>query len=357
MKKEKLSITMFSSADSVQGQGVGSAYTEQVELIKSGASDLFDVSVNKWNSKPDIQHFHTVDPIFFTKIKSKNALNVAYCHFLPDTLEGSLRIPKAFMPFVSSYVTGFYKSADKLVVVNPSFINQLVKYGIDRSKIEYIPNFVSKEKFHPLAEPDRKRWREKFGLKQDAFTVLGCGQVQTRKGVWDFVHTAELLPDIQFVWAGGFSFGPMTDGYEELKELMKNPPANVSFIGMVSRDDMVHIYNMVDTLFIPSYNELFPMTILESVNLSKPLVIRDLELYEDILFDHYLKGHTNEDFAAHIRALADEPQMYEKWSQESDKLAEFYSRDNVLKLWRDFYVRSWKEKFEKPQEPNYANIR
>jgi 1,2-diacylglycerol-3-alpha-glucose alpha-1,2-galactosyltransferase len=181
--------------------------------------------------------------------------------------------------------------------------------------------------------------------------------VQTRKGVWDFVHTAELLPDIQFVWAGGFSFGPMTDGYEELKELMKNPPANVSFIGMVSRDDMVHIYNMVDTLFIPSYNELFPMTILESVNLSKPLVIRDLELYEDILFDHYLKGHTNEDFAAHIRALADEPQMYEKWSQESDKLAEFYSRDNVLKLWRDFYVRSWKEKFEKPQEPNYANIR
>ena len=36
-KHDKLKITMFSSAESVAGQGVGSAYEEQVELIRSGA--------------------------------------------------------------------------------------------------------------------------------------------------------------------------------------------------------------------------------------------------------------------------------------------------------------------------------
>lgn len=48
--------------------------------------------------------------------------------------------------------------------------------------------------------------------------MLGAGQVQTRKGVLDFVDVAKKSPDVQFVWAGGFSFGRITDGYEELKK-------------------------------------------------------------------------------------------------------------------------------------------
>lgn len=48
MNNRKLNIVMFSSADSVAGQGVGSAYTEQVSLVRDGASDLFNVYINKW---------------------------------------------------------------------------------------------------------------------------------------------------------------------------------------------------------------------------------------------------------------------------------------------------------------------
>ncbi|STY44477.1 Uncharacterised protein [Listeria grayi] len=51
--------------------------------------------------------------------------------------------------------------------------------------------------------------------------VLGSGQVQHRKGVMDFIETAKQLPDVQFIWAGGFSFGMITSGYEELKKCMK----------------------------------------------------------------------------------------------------------------------------------------
>ena len=39
----KISINMLSSADKVAGQGVGSAYLEQVSLVRDGASDLFDI--------------------------------------------------------------------------------------------------------------------------------------------------------------------------------------------------------------------------------------------------------------------------------------------------------------------------
>ena len=29
------------------------------------------------------------------------------------------------------------------------------------------------------------------------------------------------MPDIEFVWAGGAVFGKMTEGYDEIKEILK----------------------------------------------------------------------------------------------------------------------------------------
>lgn len=74
--------------------------------------------------------------------------------FLPDTLEGSLKIPAPLLNVFRSYLIQFYKSADRLVVVNPSFIDALVEYGIDRERIYYIPNYVSKENF--IVNPMRR---------------------------------------------------------------------------------------------------------------------------------------------------------------------------------------------------------
>lgn len=344
---EKIRINVYSSADKVDGQGVGSAYEEQVELIKEGASDLFDIRVNNWLATPDIQHFHTLDPFFFIKMQDPKAACVVYCHFLPDTLDGSIQIPSPMMKTFQSYVIAFYKSADRLVVVNPSFIDELVKYGIERDKIYYIPNYVSKDKFYRKSDEERKSIREKYGLKESDFVVVGAGQVQTRKGVLDFVEVAKMMPDIQFVWAGGFSFGRITDGYEELKELQQSHPENVHFIGIIPREDMLDVYNMSDVLFMPSYNELFPMTILEAVNIHIPLVLRDLDLYKDILFDHYLKANDNEGFVDCISRLKDDSALYDEYASESKKISDYYSKEHVLSMWKEFYLAAYEEKQEK----------
>ena len=341
---DKIRIIMYSSADKVDGQGVGSAYEEQVNLIKEGASDLFEVGINNWIKTPDIQHFHTVDPTFYVKMQDHNAANIAYCHFLPDTLEGSLKIPAPLLSVFRSYLIQFYKSADRLVVVNPSFIDALVEYGIDRNKIYYIPNYVSKEKFYCKSKEECLNIREKYGIDKDAFVVLGAGQVQTRKGVLDFTEVAEKMQETQFVWAGGFSFGRITDGYEELKKLQENPPKNCKFLGIVPREEMVDLYNMADVLFVPSYNELFPMTILEAVNLHVPLVLRDLDLYKDILFDRYMKADDNDAFKACLEELKKNNQTYEKYQNESRLLSEFYSKEHVLNMWKEFYLSAYQEK-------------
>lgn len=340
---KKIKINMLSSADKVDGQGVGSAYLEQVALLKEGASDIFDITVNS-RKKADIIHHHTVDLDHFFKMHTSDAINVAYVHFLPTTLDGSIKLPKAIFPVFKKYVISFYNSADYLVVVNPSFISELAACGIDSEKIVYIPNYVSKENFYIKKKSEISEIRKKYGFKKDDFIVLGAGQVQTRKGVKDFIEVAKKTPDISYVWCGGFSFGKITDGYEELKKIYENPPKNVKFLGIIPREEMNDIYNMADILFVPSYNELFPMTILEAVNINKPLLLRDLSLYEDILFKKYLMGHDNKDFINKINELKNDEKLYKKYSDYSKEISEFYSKENVLKLWIDFYTKIYNDK-------------
>ena len=194
-------------------------------------------------------------------------------------MEGSIRLPRPIQKLLYKYVLLFYKSMDKLIVVNPSFIPKLEECGIPAEKIEYIPNFVDDEQFYPMGEKERMDARRAFGLDTEKFMVLCAGQMQKRKGFLDFLETARRCPDMQFVWAGGFSFGKITDGYDEIRHAAEHLPVNVTLTGIVPREKMNSLYNAADVFFLPSFDELFPMTLLESMCCHKPILVRDLDLY------------------------------------------------------------------------------
>ena len=259
-----LNIHMYSSALSVKGQGVGSAYSELINLLKEYFPDKIKIVINKLG-KADISHYHTIDPLFYLEtFLPGRGVKVGYVHFLPETIEGSLKLPSFAKKIFYKYMISFYKRMDQIVVVNPVFGKKLENYGIDAKKITYIPNFVSKKEFYPKSQTEKKQLRQKLGISTDKFTVIGVGQVQERKGVPDFIELAKRHPEIQFVWVGGFSFGKMTDGYNELKQVVDQPPANLMFPGILDRDEMNDYYNVADLFLLPSFNELFPMSILEA---------------------------------------------------------------------------------------------
>ena len=336
-KQRKIGIRMLSSATSVPGQGVGSAYMEQVSLIKE-QSDLFRVYENKEKGIAQINHVHTVNPSYRLRM-DKRHVNVIYVHFLPTTLNGSIKLPPLSFKVFKKYVTSTYKKADEIVVVNPIFIEPLVKMGCQRENITYIPNYVSSDEFHPLDPASIEEGKKKYGIDPSKFVVLGCGQVQTRKGVLDFISTAKALPEVEFVWAGGFSFGKMTDGYKELKEAMENPPSNVHFIGLLPRSEMNLVFNIASLFFMPSFDELMPMSILEACCCAKPLLLRDLDLYPGIFFKHYDEAHDVEGFAEEIKKLSSDKDYYAHFVKESEAINAFYSKEHVASLWREYYPR------------------
>lgn len=333
-----ISINMKSQANKVKGQGVLSAHDEQVNLVKQELSENIKVFENK-HGRYDITHYHTINLNYFLGIPFAKirGTTVGYVHFLPETLEKSIQLPSALKKAFYWYVIQFYKRMDYLVTVNPYFIDRLAEYGIDRNKISYIPNFVSAEQFYPIA--NKAPLRARYHLSEDQFVVLCVGQLQLRKGVLDFIEIAKQQPDVLFLWAGDAVFGKISNGYAEIQRAKAEAPPNVVFCGLIEREKMNHLYNLADVMFLPSYEELFPMTILESMNCRIPILLRKLDIYRNILFDFYLSEADNQGFLHQINRLKSDPDYYQQACESSYRGHLFYHRDHVAAMWSDFYER------------------
>ena len=120
----------------------------------------------------------------------------------------------------------------------------------------------------------------------------------------------------------------------------------MKFLGIIPRTEMNDMYNLSHVLFMPSYNELFPMAILEAVNLMTPMVLRDLDLYRDILFEKYERGNDNTAFANIIAKLHTDKAYFAQCQQHSKEISEFYCKENVLQIWKDFYTKVYKEFYD-----------
>ncbi len=330
MKSKKIKIRVFSKATTVPGQGVGAAYVEQLNLIQQ-SKRLVVLQPNE--PRPDLVHIHTINFRYWLAMLFIKIPRVVYVHFLPSTLSSSIKLPRLFFGILKWYVKVFYKTASHLVVVNPIFIDPLIKMGIKKERIVFIPNYVDESKFATKVSNAsiQKQWQFK------RFTVLGVGQVQHRKGVLDFIEVAKKLPAVDFVWAGGFSFKAMTAGYEELKKVMENPPKNVRFLGIVPREKMNELYHGCDLFFLPSFDELMPMSVLEAAVCDKPILLRDLELYQPVFFNHYLSAHDVDGFVKMIKQLSENKEMYQQSLDHPRWLKSYYRKEAILKQWEDFY--------------------
>jgi len=346
----KLRINMLSSAESVKGQGVASAFREQVTLIEEMKDD-FEVEINSKSSKFDIYHIHTVDPKYRFRMNKKH-LNIMYVHFVPSKNDGSLKLPRLFNWIFNKYVEKTYRKADEIIVVNPCFISELEKIKIKRENITYIPNFVDHDNFKPLHKEKIEELKKKYNVPIDKFLVLGCGQIQTRKGFDDFVEVAKNNPDMTFVWAGGFSFGRITDGYKKYKKLLENLPQNMIHLPIIERKYMNEIFNICDVLFMPSFIELFPMTILEACNVHKPFLVRDLDLYKPILFERYCRGKSVEEFSNELVKLKNDITYYNQCVENSKFISNFYNKDILKKTWKDYYLRVYNKWITKNNTKN-----
>lgn len=314
-----LKINVISeSAFTVQGHGVHTAFTETIDALKSYTD--CDV-VENTNRSADIIHLHTIGPYSLRKLLWGQGVKVVSAHVTPDSFVGSLVGAKYWYGLAAAYLRWFYNRADAVLAVSAEVVEELKRLGV-RKPVHLVPNTIQTAQFAATPE-ERRQLRDRLGIAQDAFVVLGSGQVQPRKRLDSFVVAAQELPKLLFVWVGGIPFKGLAADSSAMERLMRDHPANVMFPGLLPREQVVDYYRAADVFFLPSNQETFGIVIVEAAAAGLPVVLRDIEQYRDTFGDGYERG-TDETFARILGRLAEDRQYYAKWQEAAGAIAERY---------------------------------
>lgn len=343
-----LSLNILSSSYKFPAQGVETAFRNHLTLLEHSAT--VKVNVNSLKETTDIIHLHTPDPKFFMHLykNRKESLLVISAHVVPDSVVGSLKGARLWLPFFSLYLKKLYNFCDIVLAVSEDVLLQLKKFGIKEEKLRLFPNFVIRKEFETNTTPkEKKELRKNLNLPENSFIVIGAGQIQPRKGIDDFISLGEKLgkKGFVFLWCGGMPFKGVTSEYEKTRKKLLSLPENVLFPGIIPREKMKDYYRASDCFFLPSYQETFGLVVPEAAGSKIPVVLRDLEVYREIFKNYYLKGNDLSSFEKIFFNLKDSEQFYSEWKSNSENLFELYTEEKRIKEILDIYREGYEKKF------------
>jgi 1,2-diacylglycerol-3-alpha-glucose alpha-1,2-galactosyltransferase len=318
----------------IQGNGVHTAFVDHVELMKS-VGDI-DVVVNN-EGHGDVFHCHTYGLYYFLKGFRYKGRRVLTVHVIPDSIKGSLPMWHVLMPFVKWYLKKVYSFADVCIAISPHVEEAIKESGAD-TEIVRICNPISTEKWKPSPEL-RKEGRALLGIGEEAFVVLGVGQLQPRKGVEDFIDVAGKIPEAKFVWTGGRPFKAMTEGISRINNRIENAPSNTTFTGMFDLDKMPLVYNAADLLLFPSYQENCPFVPIEAAACGLPVVFRDLPEYKTLYEHVYITAKDTNDFTDLTRRMMNDHSYYAHGILLSANLIRQFDKKIIRKKLMGLYQR------------------
>lgn len=329
----KLSVSIFTEPFIGEANGVYTAFLEAVDALNKREDIVLHSNTNMDESA--IIHAHSIGLSYVRlSLKYKKKLIVS-AHVVPDSFIGSLVFSRLWRPIAKWYLKWVFNRASLVIAVSPIVKEELEKIGVT-TPINVLCNSVDRKKFRPNNDA-RQRLRKKYNIPENRFVAITVGQIQPRKGIYDFLETARLCPECTFVWVGGRPYGRLTADYERLSKEVDNAPENVVFAGIIDFEEMPAYYAMADAYFLPSYQENFAFATIEASALMMPLLLRDNVEYPGTLFTHYLKANDAQGFANEIKRLSSDADYKRLWQSEADCLANKYEIDTYIDTLVGFY--------------------
>ena len=320
MKVHVISETQFY----MKATGVHTAFMEHIELLKE-KNDI-EVVVND-EGTGDVFHGHTYGLYYIWKGRKYRGRRVFTAHVIPDSIKGSLPAWWLFMPFIRLGLRIVYSYADVCIAISP-MVEKAIRDTGAKTRIVNIYNPVHINTWK-RTEENRKRGRQKLGLTENEFVVLGVGQLEKRKGVDDFLDIAEAIPEVKFVWAGGRPFGRWTEGIKRINERFSNAGKNVVHAGEVNLEEMPLIYAAADLMLFPSYQENCPLAPMEAAACGMPVIYRDIEEYRSLYENPYIKAGNTKEFIALTKRMIEDRQYYDEGLKISEQLLTQFDKEVI----------------------------
>jgi len=170
-------------------------------------------------------------------------------------------------------------------------------YGFPPFKIYTLMNSVDNDIFHPVRSDGEKRtYRSKYSLPEDAKILIFVGSVIWRKGVdlliEAFIEAQSEEENLYLVLVGARNKyeNPSIDEefIRNLQTTIRERGLNdkVKFIGLIQdRDQLAEIYRASDIFVFPSRNEGLGNVVLEAMACALPVVVSRLPVLEKVIQD------------------------------------------------------------------------
>ena len=316
-RQNMIRVGAFSeSSFTIDGHGVHAAFLECQELLDRMAGVE---RVNPWClEQSDLLHVHSAGPVALGLLLHHPGPRVVTAHLTASSFIGSVVLAEHFVGAIDRYLSYFYNQADLILAVSNVTANYLHDIEINRP-IQVFPNTIDFNRISRIRE-NRNEIRHKFGWVPKRPVILGVGQIQPRKGIDEFVETARSLPCADFVWVGGFLFGPFSSERSRLQALLSSAPANLTFTGRKPRSTVLEHYAAADIFVSPSHQETFGLAALEAAAAGLPIVLRDIMPYPSIFNNCYFSIRDN-DYRKVVAALIENPEMRKTYGESSRQVA------------------------------------
>lgn len=226
--------------------------------------------------RPDIVHSHNfkTNILGFFLAKLFGSASVT-------TFHGWLHTEKVKTRFLNRLSLLVMRYFDKVIAVSDEIRIGLEQVNIPSEKILVLKNVPS---FSDNRCGSGHRFRKKFGIPEDARTVVGfMGRLEVVKGCDVFLKAAEKLydqgVDCFFIIAGE---GPERESLEHFV-VESGLEKNVCFCGFCSEPSK--LFSVLDLYILPSRSEGIPLTLLEAMAVGVPVVATRVGGVPEVLTD------------------------------------------------------------------------
>ncbi|PSG99141.1 MAG: glycosyltransferase [Nanohaloarchaea archaeon SW_7_43_1] len=282
----------------------------------------------------DILHLNLSDPISIYQMfraKRSGKKVIFHTHVTEEDFRDSFKFSNKLAPIVGRISDFVYSKADLLIAPSDYTKRILEQRGIE-TKIKVLTNGIDTER---LEGKNQSKSRLEKEFETNGFHAVNLGMILERKGLEDFIKVGEKV-DENLLWFG--STGGKIAAKRKTKKLVENSPENVKFPGYL--EDVRDAFTLADVFFFPTREENQGISLLEAAYREKPLVVRDIEVYEDLLEHEVncLKADSVDGFAKQLERLRDNEELRGKIGENARETAEKHTLQNVGNKLLEIYV-------------------
>jgi len=236
------------------------------------------------------------------------------------------------------------KRVKKATVLNEPIRDKIVSKGIDKNKIDVIPNgieikdyTISKEKIYKI--------KEKYNL-MESIVVMFAGSITPRKGVHCLVKAAERILKLGYNNVIFLCVGEITPDKEFAMRLINyvkknNLEKNIKFTGFIPYDDLRALYSACDIFVLPSFEEGFGLVLTEALASGKPVIGTNVGGIPMQIIDGWngflVEPGNDKQLAEKIMYLMDNEEERERMGKNSKRLAEKFDWKNISRRYIEIY--------------------